>query len=750
MTAPGTRSAVTTAVPDLGGLGAGRRYGALPVTAGLAAVAGLAFHRVFGWGPVIPVTAVAVAGPTVLSGLLSGPRKGKRPWPLWISLLLTVAGWPAVCTLTLFRDRLGDGSALRAMGTGLRNAWQSILTTLLPAPDRPELLVLVSAVVWLVAFAGAETALRTELRGAPALPALGGVAIALLLGVDGPGSNLPIVVAFVLLLGALVLIRTPGTGVRRLLIGVPIALVLGLLALAIGPYVPVRGQAYNPRKQVQAPPPQTRDSVSPLDRISAWLYRPDEPMFTVRATSPENWRLAVLDKFDGLDWTTSAHFVPTGSQVPPAPYTGKTSTVRQRVTVQDLPGVWVPAADRARSITGLQVTVDETSGVVAAGQELRSGQTYQVTSAVPAWSTGELASAVPAQDAEAKAALALPWGPGATKEPAELAEFRQMAQQAVQGALSPIQQAAALASWFSGQGRYDVTARPGHTYSQLAWFLCQAPVKGKCTSQMRGTPEQFATAYAIMARSLGLPTRVAVGFRPGTDMGNGVREVKAGDVLAWPEVKFAGLGWVPFNPTPAQAGTNKSDAIAAGDTQQKVEALQKNAATNAGGSVGGGAKTPPSRKPAAQKPAKSGTPVWLYATAALGAAAICYLIAVFAVPALRRRRRRTGPTPAHRIAGAWHQVVERLGEVGLSGVRTRTAHEVVDFGTRAVGEPAAGPLGRLADLVNHSRYADTPADPRAAEEAWQHSDQIGRLVTRRTGRLRRLRNRLHPRSLTRR
>jgi len=727
---------------------AGRRYGALPVTAALAAVSGLAFHRVFGWGPVIPVTAVAAVVPTILSGLLSGPRQ-KRPWPLWISLVLTVVGWLAVCALTLFRDRVGDGSVFRAIVSGLRNAWQSILTALLPAPDRPELLVLVSAVVWLVAFAGAETALRTGLRGAPALPALGGVGIALLLGVDGPGSNAPIVVALVLLFGALVLIRTPGMGVRRLLVGVPIALVLGLLALAAGPYVPVRGQAYNPRKHVQAPPPQTRDSVSPLDRISAWLYRPDQPMFTVRSSRPENWRLAVLDRFDGLDWTASGRFVPTGSQVPPASdaIKGRTETVQQRFTIQELPGVWVPAADRVRSIDGLPVTVDETSGVVAAGQDLRSGQTYKVTSAVPDWTTDQLAAAVPAQDAEAKAALAVPWGPGATKEPVELAEFRQMARQAVQNALSPIQQAAALASWFSGQGRYDVTARPGHTYSQLAWFLCQAPVKGKCASQMRGTPEQFATAYAIMARSLGLPTRVVVGFRPGTDRGDGLRQVDAGDVLAWPEVKFAGLGWVPFNPTPAQAGANKSDAIAAGDTQQKVEALQKTATT--GASAGGGAKTPPPKPTAKKAVQHSAAPLWLYATAALGVLVVCYILAVLAVPALRRRRRRSGPTPAHRVAGAWHQVVERLGEVGLSGVRTRTAHEVVDFATRTVGESAAGPLGRLADLVNHSRYADAPVDPRAAVEAWQHSDQIGRLVTRHTGLARRVRNRLHPRALRR-
>src|SRR5690606_20611227 len=64
------------------------RDGSPAVTACLAAVAGLAFHRVFGFGPVVPVVAVAAVAPTVLCAWLSGPRKSGS-WPLWISLVLT-------------------------------------------------------------------------------------------------------------------------------------------------------------------------------------------------------------------------------------------------------------------------------------------------------------------------------------------------------------------------------------------------------------------------------------------------------------------------------------------------------------------------------------------------------------------------------------------------------------------------------------------------------------------------------------
>jgi transglutaminase-like putative cysteine protease len=723
-----------------------RRCLSLVVTAALVATAGLAFHRVFGWGPIIPVIAVATLVPTLLSALLSGPRRsrtaqpaaaGSRRWPLWISLVLTICAWTATVCLTLFRDRLSDGSVPQAIGSGLRDSWESILTTLPPAPARPEFLVLVHVVVWLAAFASAELALRTSARAAPVLPALAAFTVALLLGVDGPGSNVPIAVALVTLLVVLVLVRSEEPG--RLALGLPIALVLGLVAFLAGPYLPVSGEPYDPRSQVAAPPPQRRDSVSPLDRVSAWVYSPDQQMFTVRASRAENWRLAVLDHFDGVTWTSSARFVPTGSRVPPAPEPGRRRTVDQQITIQELPGVWVPAADRVRSIDGLGVAVDTGSGTLAAGQPLHSGQSYRVTSSVREWTADELAGAAPAQDAEARAALELPWGPGATKAPPELADFRQLAQQATRGAYTPIQQASQLQTWLSGRGKYDVTARPGHNYAQLRYFLVE--------NHERGTSEHFATAYAVMARTLGLPTRVVVGFRPGEATG-GLRQVTSGDVLVWPEVKFARLGWVPFYPTPEKIGRGTSGSVAAGETQQKLENIQKNAASRQGGRGPGAsnATTPPRRLTIVPG---SSTPWWAYVLVAIFGLILAYVVVVLLVPFLRRRRRRSWPTPSERITGAWLQVVEHLGDVGLSGVRTLTAHEVVHFGTRSVGEPAAGHLRPLADLVNRSRFSSSAPGPHAAEMAWQHCDAVGRLVTERAGRFYRMRRRLHPRSLSR-
>ncbi|WP_157420066.1 DUF3488 and transglutaminase-like domain-containing protein [Actinomadura kijaniata] len=712
-----------------------RRYLALPVTALLAAVAGLAFQRVFGLGPVLPVAGVAAVVPTVLSAALSGPRK-KGVRPLWISLVLTVAAWFGTVAVTVLRPALSDGTLPAALREGLLGSWKSILTTLLPAPARPEFLVLVHVLVWLAAFASAELALRTGLRAAPGLPPLAVFGVALLLGVDGPGSNLPLAAGTVVLLVVLVPLRAD-QGWRPLALGLPVAAALGTMAWLAAPLVPVSAEPYNPREQVQAPPPQRRDSISPLDRVGGWLLSPDQVMFTARGGNAGEWRLVALDRFDGVTWTSTAKFAPTGRSVPEDGTVVERRDLDQTITVGDLPGVWLPAADRPRQIDGVTVVVDPASGVAAAAQPLRPGQTYRVRSRVPRWNADDLAAASLATDPEARAAAGLPWGPGATREPVQVAEFRRFAERATEGAASPFQQAARLAMHLRRYARYSVTAPPGHGYRQLDYFLSEGRA---------GTPEHFATAYAVLARTLGLPTRIRVGFRGGVPADGGVR-VRSGDVMVWPEVKFEEIGWVPFNPTPDQAGkTRRNDAVASGETR-KLEEAQKNAASaRRGNGPGATDQVPPPvpKRTAADEP----LPWWVYAAAAGGLSAAGYVLAVLAAPALRRRRRRSG-TPAQRVAGAWHQALDHLADVGLTTARTLTAHEVAGFGARHLGEAARRHLQPLADLVNRTRFGAGEPDPRAADRAWEHSDEVGRLVTAKAGRARRLGRRLHPRSLRR-
>ncbi|MFI0444303.1 DUF3488 and transglutaminase-like domain-containing protein [Actinomadura sp. 6N118] len=716
-----------------------RRYLSLIVTACLTAVAGLAFHRVFGFGPIVSVVVVAAVVPTVVSALLAGP-KSDRPWPLWISVVLTVLASVGTVTVTALRPALGDGSLPQTLRSGVLSSWKSILTTLLPAPAKPEFLVLVHVVVWLAAFASAELALRTSLRAAPCLPAFGVFGIALLLGVDGPGSNLGLVGATVVLIAVLILVRSgEGANWRPILLGLPAAGVLGGLAFLSGPYVPVSAEPYNPREQVAAPPPQQHDSVSPLDRVGGWLHNGNQFLFTVRGGKSEDLRLAVLDRFDGVTWSSTAKFTPTGSRVPADPEPGERSSVTQQITIRDMPGIWLPAADRPRQVkpqAGLGVVVDPDSGTMAAAQPLKPGQTYRIDARVRTWKDADFGGANAAQDAEAQAARQLPNGPGAAKPPVQIAEFRALAQRATAGATSSGQQAYMLSQFLKKYAKYDISAPPGHSYRQLDYFLGEA---------RRGTPEHFATAYALLGRTLGLPTRVKVGFSGGTLTGD-ERVIRSGDVMVWPEVKFEDYGWVQFDPIPEQARRSKGNTVAAGETQKGLAQAQQNAINQNRGSGPGKVPAAPPTKPGATK--DSGIPLWTLPIAGIVLLLIAYLLAVMIVPALRKRRRRSGP-PAARIAGAWHQALDHLNDVGLATARTLTAHEVAGFGAKHLGETALAHLRPLADLVNRSRFSNGPPDPRAADAAWEHSDHVGRLVTAKAGRPKRLYRRLHPRSLRR-
>ncbi len=74
----------------------------------------------------------------------------------------------------------------------------------------------------------------------------------------------------------------------------------------------------------------------------------------------------------------------------------------------------------------------------------------------------------------------------------------------------------------------------------LDFFLIDSR-EGFCT--------HFATAFVLLARAEGLPTRYVQGYRVELD-GAGVYSVTDDAAHAWPEVYFEGKGWVTFEPTP--------------------------------------------------------------------------------------------------------------------------------------------------------------------------------------------------------
>ena len=108
---------------------------------------------------------------------------------------------------------------------------------------------------------------------------------------------------------------------------------------------------------------------------------------------------------------------------------------------------------------------------------------------------------------------------------------------------SPFRQARALQAWFRQEFSYNLDQVESVGNDDLVAFLSEDGREGYC--------EQFAAAMAVMARSLGIPARVVVGFLAPEKVSDATWVFSAHDLHAWPELFFPGSGWVRFEPTPA-------------------------------------------------------------------------------------------------------------------------------------------------------------------------------------------------------
>ena len=130
------------------------------------------------------------------------------------------------------------------------------------------------------------------------------------------------------------------------------------------------------------------------------------------------------------------------------------------------------------------------------------------------------------------------------EQPADLPEdLKELTRKVTKGEDTDAAKAWAIQEFLRGTDfTYSTEPLPGSGYRALENFLLR---------DRRGYCEQFAASMAMMAREVGIPSRVAVGFLPGDRVEGNTWEVSIRDMHAWPELFFAGYGWVRFEPTPA-------------------------------------------------------------------------------------------------------------------------------------------------------------------------------------------------------
>lgn len=280
-----------------------------------------------------------------------------------------------------------------------------------------------------------------------------------------------------------------------------------------------------------------------LDESVVLTYRTDDPQ------GPDYLRLYALDRFDGDRWTysplqsTSKDRLPDGGDLPPPPGMTiasaheVTTTIHVRREVKNMTFLPAPYAPANVSIKG-DWRVHAPSLMIYSLRDSAGGRSYTVKSVRAEPTAGQLAAGgnYPADIVSHYTAV-----------PRNIPRrVRRLAEEVTAGSGTALAQAIKLQRWFTQTGgfNYDLSAPAPQHGSDLVDFLLHSK---------RGYCEQFAASMALMARILGIPSRVAMGYTPGSEVRPGEWVVRSRDAHAWPELYFQGTGWVRFEPTPSGA-----------------------------------------------------------------------------------------------------------------------------------------------------------------------------------------------------
>ncbi|PWK83258.1 uncharacterized protein DUF4129 [Lentzea atacamensis] len=677
-----------------------------------AAVAGLCFAPVFGAGALLPVIAV-VAVVTGAAALLCESLVAWRP------LVVTLAGLLAVVEVLLFPTTvlgLPTGTTLAQLGEGVTESWQLTLQSTWPARPDAKLVLFVPLLVLLASVFGVEILLRLKKPALALAPSFLVVALSQLFGaLTGPAAVVA-ALSYVAVAAGLFAVSRPSEEHQSAQAFLPAPLVVTAVVVVIGLLVPMPGPAYS-LKQEQLAPVSAR-MTSPLDDVAQRRAHPDAPVFSVRPACdecvPDRWPIVVLDTYDGVTWAAGSRYRRLGTELaPPA----LDVPVRRRdavISLREAGTRWLPSQTWPAAVSGADPLVEETEGSLLVQSPLRTDTVYGLS-----WWEPEISGSLDG--------FAIDPGlgglDGAGTPPPGVAE---LATGAVNGVRSSFTSALQLERFLRENYR-RVDGAGGHSWPQLRRFLLDTK---------EGTGEQFAGAYVVLARMLGIPARLVVGYRTPERKSGGEYVVYNDDVLAWPEVAVAGVGWVPLDPAgAAKGGGGKNNGLTAA-TQNAREKLPP-------------VPLDPPVAPGSSRQAEADAQDRSFPFAAtLIPVAVLLLGWLAGVPVTkwvraRRRRRRAGTGAVH---GAWLEARDRLREHGVPLTVGMTPLEMAAAAAGAGLPGAADGVRRLASTVDIAMWSGTTPGEQVRDDAWAAVHAVRRGLRAR-GLVARLRAAVDPRTL---
>ncbi|HEX9257156.1 MAG TPA: DUF3488 and transglutaminase-like domain-containing protein [Actinomycetota bacterium] len=516
------------------------------------------------------------------------------------------------------------------------------------------------------------------------------------------------------------LLPSAGRGARRIGAG---AVVLAALAPI---FVPGFGsKAVFDLSSINA---DTRVHVSPLVEIGAILNQGDPvEVFQVQSDKPAYWRMVGLDVLDDKgQWSPALEQGTPVEEGQPLVTGLQGTTITERFTItNDLGYTWLPVAYEPSTLEQADASVTWFAGsqTMTVAEPPNEGATYTIQSVYPTPSALQLATTSVGSASQYPDETTLPGT--IPREITDLAERWTRDDPTAFDRVMSIQRHLIDPAY-----SYDQTVRYPSTMQGLADFL---------TKRRSGFCQQFASAMAVMLRSLGIPARVAMGFGSGTLVGDNTWGVMTTDLHAWVEVPFEGYGWLPFEPTPGKSNPVMTTYMTSSVTG-RCQSVKTDCGSDSGPTIPtgkprakfgkpqdvnlreGGGGTPPV-PPTVIEPSR---PVSTRAILAwLATAALLLLVAIPLVRWFRRRRKLhyAAREPRALILATYDVFSERAADLGFGRGPGETPFEYRRR-VEAADVLVDGHLERLTGSVVRAAYGSRAPSDDDALDAAADADQI--------------------------
>lgn len=762
------------------------------IVLGLLGIVG--FRTVFGgWSWLV------IGGSGLLCGIGLGYLGQKRKWDTLILALATTAVYFVLSGIAISQVAVAQvvptPATIRGAASGAIWGWVELLTAV-PPVGRLGNLGSVPLICGLVGGAlSSSAALRTKGVLRPVLPMVTVLALGILFGTDQPASLVLQGAGFAVVAIAWVSFRRRGTkasaaataGTSRM---VGAALMLGLAGLTAGlagNHVPGLAAERFVLRDRSDPPFDPQQYPSPLASFAK--YKSDDrevggarerTLFTVKGL-PEGvpLRIAVMDSYDGVVWKAAGGSDGSGSQsgifervgevVPPdegADLPKMPNTARVQLTVEEYNDIWLPDFGSVREIQfggpraealAEALRFNRTTNVGAVPLRFLKGDRIIIDAdwaAVPDQNdfphayagkgagAGQVGEAIRIADSLPELSeRILASGPRASSDPpseAPIVTDQETVAPGFDSALRIAQEfVISLRYGYSDNRPDEQPSVSGHSQRRMARFGDDVLKVGRTF----GNDEQYASALALISRSLNMPSRVVMGF---CQNGCAKGKVTGKDVSAWVEVNVDGVGWVPLEATPSP-DKEIPDAV-----QPQPKPTPQNAAEPPPPPV---TVPPPSdldtENLKSKKKDKDNDSI--FASLPLGTilkVGFPFVViggcvtGVITAKRRRRERRRDRGSPLDRVIGGWDELRDRASDLGRPLPARATRREVASY----LGTDAARHSAQAADAAIFG--PDTPNE-NAVLDYWTSIDETYTGIAEEESAFRKLRAELNPTSLIR-